>query len=191
MEEDEPNAGPSSASEGSPDLAPGKAGAEMASLPEAELNKLKQEASECKDKYLRLLAESENMRKRLGKEKQEMTSYAIQQVIAEFLGPIDHMENALKHAEKMSPDVKHWSLGFEMILTQFKDVLANNGVQQIISKGTPFDPHCHEAVETEESQDTPPGYVIEEFIRGYKMDGKIIRPARVKVSKMPEAPLIK
>jgi molecular chaperone GrpE len=141
------------------------------------------EALEYKEKYLRLLAESENMRKRLQKEKQEMTAFAAERLMSEFLQPIDHMENALKYTELMSDEVKHWGLGFQMILTQFKDVLAMNGVHPFSSKGNPFDPHFHEAVETEERQGTESGIVIEEFAKGYKMGDKIIRPARVKVSK--------
>lgn len=151
-----------------------------------ECEKVKAEAAEYKDKYLRLLADSENMRKRLQKEKQEMTAYALQQLIADFLAPIDHMENALKYTEQMSEEVKHWSLGFQMILTQFKDVLTTHGVQPFISQGTPFDPHLHEAVEIEASSNVPSGHVLMEFVRGYKMGEKIIRPARVKVSKSPD-----
>ncbi len=148
-----------------------------------ELEQLKTELADCKDKYLRALAEADNMRKRLQKEKVEMTSYAISQVIEEFLGPIDHMENALKCTQAMSDEVKHWSLGFQMILTQFKDVMSNNGVQPFESLGEAFDPHLHEAVESEIKEGVAPGIVIEQFVRGYKMGEKIIRPARVKVSK--------
>lgn len=139
-------------------------------------------ANEYKEKYFRLLAESENIRKRLQKEKQEMTAYAAERLMSDFLQPIDHMESALKYTEQMSDEIKHWGLGFQMILTQFKDVLATNGVLAFSSKGRPFDPHFHEAVEMEES-DEAPGIVIEEFTKGYKLGDKIIRPARVKVSK--------
>lgn len=144
---------------------------------------LKTEMQEYKDKYLRALAESDNMRKRLQKEKQEMTSYAISQIVTAFLGPIDHMENALKYTQQMSDEVKHWSLGFQMILTQLKDVLSDQGVQPFESLGQAFDPHLHEAVETENREGVAPGIVIEEFVRGYKMGERIIRPARVKVAK--------
>lgn len=147
------------------------------------LEQLQNELSECKDKYLRSLAESDNMRKRLQKEKQEMMQYAVSEIVAEFLGPIDHMENALKHTQNMSEDVKLWSLGFQMILTQFKDVLSNNGIQTIDSLGSAFDPHLHEAVETEPKEGVASGIILEEFVRGYKMGEKIIRPARVKVAK--------
>lgn len=150
-----------------------------------ELEQLKKELTECKDKYLRTLAESENARKRLYKERQEVTQFAVQNVIVDFLNPIDHMENALKYTEQMSDEVKHWALGFQMILNQFKEVLSSNGVNAFTSKDKPFDPHCHEAVEMIETADYPPGIVVEESIRGYKMGDRLVRPARVKVSKVP------
>lgn len=154
---------------------------------ESELDKAKREAAESKDKYLRVLAESENARKRLQKEKQEFVQYALQNLIADFLAPLDHFENALKFAEQASPDVKHWALGFEMILNQFKDVLSANGVQPFDSVGKHFDPHCHEAVEVLTTSEYPPGTIIEESLRGYKMGDRTIRPARVKVAKAPPA----
>lgn len=151
-----------------------------------ELESLKKELAESKDKYLRVLAESENARKRLQKEKQEAIQYALQNVIVDFLNPIDHMENALNFTQQMSEDVKNWALGFHMILSQFKDVLTNNGVTPFSSEGKPFDPHRHEAVENVETEKVPPGTVVEESLRGYTMgDNKTIRPARVKVSKAP------
>ena len=147
-----------------------------------ECETLKREAVEYKDKYLRALADMENAAKECRKKKQEMTQYAIEKLIAEFLSPIDHMENALKFTQDQSDEVKHWALGFQMILTQFKDVLAINGVKPFESEGKPFDPHVHEAVETIET-DQAPGTVVKEYMRGYKMGERTIRPARVQVSK--------
>ncbi len=155
-------------------------------IPENELERLQQGAAEYKDKYLRLLAEMDNARKRMQKERQELVQQAAENIIVEFLNPIDHMENALKFTQQMSEDVKHWAIGFQMILNQFKDVLTGHGVTVFISKGTPFDPHRHEAIEMVATQDHPPDCVVEENVRGYKMGEKVIRPARVKVSKSPE-----
>jgi molecular chaperone GrpE len=155
--------------------------------PESELDKARKEAADYKDKYLRGLAESENARKRILKEKQEYVQYSLQNLIADFLAPIDHFENALKFAEQASAEVKHWASGFEMILIQFKDVLSQNGVQPFESVGTHFDPHLHEAVEVMTTIDYPPGTIIEESLRGYKMGDRTIRPARVKVAKAPPA----
>jgi molecular chaperone GrpE len=154
-------------------------------ITDIELENLKKELAECKDKYLRVLAESENARKRLQKEKQEMIQYAQQNIVVDFLNPIDHMENALKFTDQMSEDVKHWAVGFQMILSQFKDALAVNGVTPFVSVGKPFDPHRHEAIETIATTDFPPGIVVEESLRGYAMGERTIRPARVKVSKAP------
>lgn len=148
-----------------------------------ELESLRRELAEVKDKYLRVLAESENARKRLHKEKQENVQYAIQNVIVDFLNPIDHMENALGFAQQMSDEVKHWAIGFQMILSQFKDILSTQGVKPFLSEGKPFDPHRHEAIEMIETSAMPPGIVIEESLKGYMMGDKTIRPARVKVSK--------
>ena len=85
----------------------------------------------------------------------------------------------------MSEDVKHWALGFQMILSQFKDVLASNGIKAFDSKGSAFDPHSQEAIEMIDTTEFPPGTVVEECVRGYRMGDRVIRPARVKVAKMP------
>lgn len=152
-----------------------------------ELKKLQHEIMEYKDKYLRLLADQENSRKRQQKERIEQMRFANENLMVDFLRPIDNLENALNFAKEMSEEVKNWAIGFQMILTQFKDVLNLNGVTAFESKGKPFDPHMHEAVEMIESNEYPSGFVVEEFVRGYKMgEDRIIRPARVKVSKSIE-----
>lgn len=154
-------------------------------VPEAEFEQIKTDMEVYKDKYLRLLAEIDNTRKRLQKEKHELTQFAIERVILDMLLPIDHLEQALKYTQQSSEEIKHWAVGFQMILNQFKDALAKNDVVPFDSVGTSFDPHLHEAVEMVETKEQPPGIVIEESIRGYKMDDRTIRPARVKVTKQP------
>lgn len=136
-----------------------------------------------KDKYLRSIADMENMRKRMMKDKQESARFAIENVIADFLTPMDNLENALGHAKEASDDVRNWAFGFEMILAQFKDVLQQNGIVPLVALGEIFDPHMHEAVETEVTDKHPEGEILSEFVRGYKCGDRIIRPARVKVAK--------
>ncbi len=153
---------------------------------ESEVEKLQQEVNEYKNKYLTALADNENAKKRLQKEKGEMIDYALRGLLVDFLHPIDHLENALKYTQDASPEVKHWALGFQMILNQFKDVLVNNGVKAIDALGKPFDPYLHEAVEMITTTEHPTGVVIEENIRGYTMGDKPLRPARVKVSVAPK-----
>lgn len=151
-------------------------------MTDEELRKIMKEASEYKDKYLRLLADVDNSRKRLQKEKQELTRYATENLIVEFLSPLDNLENALRFAQDMSEEVRNWAFGFQMILAQFKDILTQNGVVAIDSLNSAFDPHFHEAVEMVETNKTP-GTVIEECMKGYKIGDRVIRPARVKVAK--------
>jgi molecular chaperone GrpE len=154
--------------------------------PEQKLT-LEEELKECKDKYLRILAEMENARKRMQKEKQEAIRFAEESLISEMLGPFDNLENALKIAEKMSDEVRNWAIGFEMILGQFKEVIQDHGVMPFDSEGKQFDPHKHEAVEMEESDAVPEGTIIKEFVKGYKCGDRVVRPARVKVAKAKQS----
>ena len=136
-----------------------------------------------KDKYLRTLAEAENMRKRMQKEKQEIARFGIENAISEFLPAIDHFEKALRFAENAAGDIKNWALGFEMILSQFKEVLHNHGIVAFHSEGNTFDPEFHEAVEIVDTNDHPDGTILQEFTKGYKSASRTLRPARVKVAK--------
>lgn len=151
-----------------------------------ELGKLNQELAEYKDKYFRALAEAENTRKRLQKEKIESQSFAIQDVVLDFLQPLDHFEQALNASQNASDEIKHWAIGFRMILQQLKQVIQDNGITPFESVGEMFDPHIHEAIETEENQNFSEGTVIQEFTRGYKMGTRVIRPAKVKVATAPK-----
>lgn len=141
------------------------------------------EVIDYKDKYLRILAEVENTRKRLHKEKHETIRFAIENTICEFLPAIDNFENALKFAQNSSIEVKNWVMGFQMILSQFRDVLYNHGIVSFHSEGNIFDPHLHEAMEIVETNDKPDGTILEEFAKGYKTEQRTIRPAKVKVAR--------
>ena len=161
-------------------------GPENLSAENTKIHALEEELEEYKDKYLRQLAEMDNTRKRLQKEKQEMTRFAVENVIAEILGPIDNLENALKFSHQMSDETKNWASGFLMILGQFKEVLSNHGVSAFHSEGMVFDPHLHYAIEVEETDLKPEGTILQEFVKGYKSEGRVVRPARVKVAKAPQ-----
>lgn len=149
-------------------------------------NKLEEELEETQNKYLRSLAELENARKRMQKEKTESISFAIENTIAEFLPLIDNFENALHFASESSEEVKNWAIGFQMILSQLKDVLHNHGIVAFHSVGNIYDPHNHEAMEIIETNDYPEGSIIEEFAKGYKSVNRVIRPAKVKITRRME-----
>jgi molecular chaperone GrpE len=142
-----------------------------------------EEGIDYKDKYLRLLAEMENTRKRMQKEKLDTMRFAVENVLTDIIAPMDNLEGALKSATQMSSEVANWAAGFGMILSQFKDILQQHGVAPFTSQGERFDPHQHEAVETEETADAPEGTILQEYIKGYRCGDRVIRPARVKVAK--------
>ncbi len=148
-----------------------------------EIEHLKEQIKDKEQKYLLSLAEAENSRKRLQKERQELTKYAVENILTEILYPMENLENALNFAKNMSEDVKNWAIGFEMILGQFKNILTENGVVEYTAIDQMFDPHLHEAVETVETDDYPEGFIIKEFAKGYKVGERPIRVAKVKVAK--------
>lgn len=152
---------------------------------ENPLQELQKQLDELKDKYLRSLAESENARKRLAKEKQDMLRFGVENAIGEFLPAIDNFENACRFSDSAKEEIKNWALGFQMILSQFKEVLHNHGIVAFHSEGNLFDPTYHDAVELVETTDQPEGTILHEFTKGYKSASRTIRPARVKVSRAP------
>ncbi len=147
---------------------------------------LEEELKEHKEKYLRSLAEMENTRKRMQKERQDMTKFAVDNVLCDLLDPLDSFEKALGFAANMSDDVKNWAVGFQMILTQLKNILDQHGAKPFVSEGKKFDPHYHEAVEVEETTEKADGTILEVFVEGYLSGERIIRAARVKVAKTPK-----
>lgn len=155
----------------------------LTSISEMQLESMQKELKDHKDKYLRLLAEMENSRKRMQKEKHDTTRFAVENIITEILAPLDHFENALSFAHQTSEETQNWAKGFEMILTQFKDILASHKVTSFQSEGKQFDPHMHEVIEMEETEAHPDGTILQEFVKGYQCGDRILRPARVKVAK--------
>jgi molecular chaperone GrpE len=154
--------------------------------PNTETPKTEHVEENWKDKYLHTLAEMENMRKRMQKERYEMSKFGIEGAIGEFIPAMDNFENALRFAGNASSEIKNWAIGFEMILSQFKEVLSNHGIHAFHSEGAFFDPLHHEAVEIVETTESPDGTVLQEFTKGYKSSTRTIRPARVKVAKHPQ-----
>jgi molecular chaperone GrpE len=150
---------------------------------EPETPPVVEETPDYKDKYLRLLAEGENTRRRLQKEKQDMMKFCIDNLMIDILNPIDQLENALKFADQASDEVKGWAMGFQMILGEFKEILTSHGITPFVSEGQMFDPSMHEAVETEQTDTVADGTILKEFVKGYRSGDRIIRPSRVKVAK--------
>jgi molecular chaperone GrpE len=158
-------------------------------LKESEYLKLKadaEKAAEFADKILRLQADFENTRKRMDRDKQEFVKFANEGIILELLNILDDLERTVNLAEthKDSPEV--FLKGIEMILAHLYEMLKEYGVKPIEAEGKIFDPHCHEALMQVENKDLPEHTIVEELQKGYKLNDRVIRTAKVKVSKKEE-----
>lgn len=139
-------------------------------------------ASEYHDKMLRALAEMENLRKRLDKEKKDFYNLANQELISELLPVLDNFDRSLSAADA-TPASNPYRQGIEMIYKQLEEVLEKQGLEEIKAVGESFDPFFHEAVQQEETDKYPDSTVLEVLLKGYLLKGKLLRPAAVKVSR--------
>ncbi len=150
-----------------------------------ELELLQAELENMREKYIHCLAETENEKRRMQKDYTKSATRAVGKALLPILEPLDQFEKALEFAETMSDEVKNWAIGFQMILTQFKDTLHKQNIFSFDSLGKNYDPHRHDAISTEETDEVEEGIILEEFTKGYQYHDQIFRPAKVKVSKSP------
>lgn len=148
---------------------------------QAELDKLRAEAEEHKQRLLRTQADYDNFRRRTVKEKEELGKYASAKLITELLPVIDNFERALGLVND-SEEVASYAKGVEMIFRQLEGVLKAEGLSAMESVGTPFNPEFHQAIMQVESDEYEEGTVVEEVQKGYILKDKVLRPAMVKVS---------
>jgi molecular chaperone GrpE len=144
----------------------------------------KRKCEEIESKYKRALADYQNLLKQTAREKEEFARYANEGLILEILPVYDNLKVSLSHIgdeEKKNG----WVEGIKHIVSQFKNILENIGVEEIKTVGEKFDPNTMEAVERGETDDEKKdGMVARELSTGYKLKGKVIRAARVAVYKM-------
>ncbi len=148
---------------------------------EEEVDDLKGQVKSLRDKYLRALADLDNYRKRVRKEMQAAYETFNDRLICDILPVLDSFERALDPTN--SPDSESFRDGVELIYNMFKAMLEREGVEGFCSIGEKFDPSRHEAVYSVESEEHPPETVVHEIERGYTIRDKLLRPARVAVSK--------
>jgi molecular chaperone GrpE len=149
------------------------------SAPESELQKLRAERDELRDRLARAQAEFDNARKRGIKEQQEFRDYAVADAVKALLPAMDSLERALQ----VKSDAAELRGGVELIHKQLLAALARMSVNPIVSKGEAFDPRFHEAIEMVDTTDAPDHQVLEELQRGYKFKDRLLRPAMVKVAR--------
>lgn len=163
-------------------------GPELAELiaSRAELKRLEVALSEAQEAVARRQADFENYRKRIERERGETHGRVVAEAARKLLPVVDNLARALDAERSVeaseSKEFKHFLHGVELISKQLNDVLESFGVQQIAAVGERFDPHIHEAVATEASDEYEPDTVIEELARGYRIGDRLLRPAMVKVA---------
>lgn len=147
-----------------------------------KVEKLQTELDHVRDVYLRKLAEFDNFRKRVDREREDLRQAALEDFIRELLPIIDNFDRALQHADA---DSGAFHQGVEMIAKQLHDTLERKGVSEIDPLGQSFDPLVHEAVQRIEGGDHPPGTVVNVMLKGYTLGDRLIRPAMVGVAVEP------
>lgn len=154
-----------------------------------ELAEAEQKAQENWDKAVRTMAEMENLKKRTQKDLEDAHKYALNNFARELLPVLDSLELGLQAATGESEDVKKFREGNELTVKQFETVFSKFNVITIDPVGQPFNAEQHQAMVMQESADVPPNTVVNVFQKGYMLNGRLLRPALVVVSKAPEQPL--
>lgn len=152
----------------------------------SELKRVEAENADLKNQLARRQADFENYRKRVERERTETYNRVVADIAAKLLPVVDNLKRALEAESSVesaeSDEFRHFLSGVDLIYKQINGVLDALGVKPIIAVGEPFNPHIHEAVVTEATDDYEPDTVIQEIVAGYRLGDKLIRPALVKVA---------
>ena len=153
---------------------------------EGELKRLTDERQEFNERLARRQAEFDNFRKRTERERSETYQRSLAEVVRRLLPVLDNLQRALNAERalevKESAEFRHFLEGVELINRQLGGVLESLGVEAVSTVGELFDPHVHEAVATEETDEVEPDTITQEMQRGYRLGDKLLRPAMVKVA---------
>ena len=152
----------------------------------SELKRVEAENAELKNSLARRQADFENYRKRVERERSETYNRVVADVAAKLLPVVDNLKRALEAESSVeaaeSDEFRHFLSGVDLISKQLNGVLEALGVKPVAAVGEQFDPHIHEAVVTEPTDDYAPDTVMQEIVAGYRLGDKLIRPALVKVA---------
>jgi molecular chaperone GrpE len=147
-----------------------------------KLKETEQKSQENYDLYLRTYAEMENIKKRGAREREELAKFANESLIKEILPVIDSLEKALIHGRD-DTNTSGLVEGIEMTLKGLMGALEKAGLKEVEAMGKPFDPNFHEAVSQQPDETVPPKHVIMEMQKGYLLNGRLIRPSIVVISR--------
>lgn len=149
--------------------------------PSEALDKNAQPEEDSEAKYLRLMAEFQNYKKRVAKEKTDIHAYANEKIVTELLEVLDNFERAL--ASETSVEAEGYAQGMKLIFDQLLGVLTKSGLEEVKALGEDFDPNLHNAVMTSDSDEYDSNKVCNVLQKGYSLNGRVIRPAMVTVAK--------
>ncbi len=157
-----------------------EATAETVEIPQVEPKK---EEIDFKAKYFYVAAEMDNYRKRMEREKENLLKYGNERVLSDLLEVVDNFERTI---DMLKPDedskMKNVVTGLDMVKKQFIDALSKHGLTPVDSVGKEFNPNFHEAIAQEYAEGLKPNHIIKEFQKGYTLNGRLVRPAKVVVA---------
>jgi molecular chaperone GrpE len=153
--------------------------------PQQTLAALEAERNETRERMLRIAAEFENYKKRVKREQSDNESKARESVLRDMLEVIDNLERAVAASAGSGGDPKALQQGVELVLRLFQSKLERHDVRPFEAKGQPFDPRVHDAISQIATTEVPPGSVVNEVQRGYRIGERLLRPAMVAVATAP------
>jgi molecular chaperone GrpE len=162
--------------------APGTSDPQAPRSPDERLAAVEAERNETRDRMLRIAAEFENYKKRVKREQVEGESKARESVLRDMLEIIDNLERAVAASSSAGGDPRALQQGVELVLRLFQSKLERHDVRPFDAKGKPFDPRLHDAISQVASTELPPGSVVNEVQKGYKIGDRLLRPAMVAVA---------
>jgi len=151
-----------------------------------QIEALKKEAAAAQDRYLRSVADLENFRRRVLREKEELRQSSAARIVEDTLPVFDNLILGLQAAKQPNADLKTLTGGIEMVLQQFKSALSSHGLVELNPLGKPFNPHEQEALSHEASTEVPAEHVLRVVRTGFTLNARLLRPAAVVVSSGPE-----
>ena len=152
---------------------------------EAQLEAAQQASLEARERAVRAVAEMENLRRRAAQDVEKAHKFALEKFAAELLPVLDNLERAIELADKESEALKPMIEGVELTLKSMQSSVAKFGLVALDPQNQPFDPNAHQAMSMIENAELAPNTVIAVMQKGYELNGRVIRPAMVMVSKAP------
>ena len=147
-----------------------------------DLAELKAQVEEYRDKHLRALAEMDNMRKRLARERQEIVKFGTEKLLKDFLLVYDAIHKSIDTASELHPEDEQFIEGLRMTEKLFLETLKKYQVEPIQAQNMPFDPNYHDALMQLNKEGVEKGMIVDEVERGFMIHDRVLRPAKVTVS---------